>query len=286
MKHRDAHDLGHPRAMQCMEIFGGSSAREERVSTPGLDAWIFSAPFEGAADGGDVHYLSLCGGGVITRLILADVSGHGHEVAEVASSLRSIMRKNINSKSQTRLVRALNRQFGELAQLRRFATAVVATYLATRKTLTICNAGHPRPLIYHAESKTWAVLTPEVVSAGAGNLPLGIDGETPYEQFAVTLGKGDLAVVYTDALTEARESDDGPLLGEEGLLALARALPTDDPAEVGRGLLAAVARHRGDRPDDDDASLVVLRHTADGPRRLSIGEKLDVYAKVFGLKRV
>jgi len=273
------------RALHCMEIFGGSSAREERVSTPGLDAWIFSAPYEDAADGGDVHYLSLCGGGVITRLILADVSGHGLEVAEVASALRSLMRKNINSKSQTRLVGALNRQFGEMAQLRRFATAVVATYLGTRQTLTVCNAGHPRPLIYRAASQAWAVLTPEVASAGAGNLPLGIDGETPYEQFAVTLGKGDLVLVYTDALTEAQASDDGPLLGEEGLLALVRDLPVGDPSELGRELLSAVARHRGDRPAGDDTSLVVLRHTADGPRRLSIGEKLDVYAKVFGLRR-
>ena len=132
--------------MHCMEIFGGSSAREEKVSTPGLDAWIFSAPFEGAADGGDVHYVSLCGGGVITRLILADVSGHGRDVAEVASSLRSLMRKNINSKSQTRLVRALNRQFGAMAQLQRFATAIVATYLATRKTLSVCNGRAPSAL--------------------------------------------------------------------------------------------------------------------------------------------
>ena len=197
------------------------------------------------------------------------------------------MRKNINSKSQTRLVRALNRQFAELAQLRRFATAVVATYLATRKTLTVCNAGHPRPLLYRDASKTWSVMTPEVAAEGAANLPLGIDGETPYDQFAVTLDRDDIVVVYTDALTEARPAgESAPLLGEEGLLALARDLPADDPETFGRALLAAVARHRGDHPADDDATAVVLRHTARGPKRLSVGEKLDVYAKVFGLKRV
>ena len=277
----------HPgsRPMHCMEIFGGSSAREERVSTPGLDAWIFSAPFAGAADGGDVHYVSLCGGGVITRLILADVSGHGRDVAEVASSLRSLMRKNINSKSQTRLVRALNRQFGAMAQLQRFATAVVATYLATRKTLSVCNAGHPRPLLYRAGAKAWSILAAEA-EPGEGNLPLGIDDATRYEQFTVPLAAGDLVVFYTDALTEAKASEEAPLLGEEGLLALVRDLATDDPSRLGLALLAAVAGHRGDHPADDDVSVVVLRHTAQGPRRLSVGEKLDVYAKVFRLKRV
>ncbi len=287
MKHEHATHGDHPRAMHCMEIFGGSSAREERVSTPGLDVWISSVPFEGATDGGDVHYVSLCGGGVITRLILADVSGHGEAVADMAVSLRALMRKNINSKSQTRLVCALNRQFAALAQMSRFATAVVATYLATRKTLTVCNAGHPRPLLYRDDAKTWSVMTPEFAAEGAANLPLGIDDQTPYDQFAVTLGRGDVVVVYTDALTEAQPPGGlAPLLGEEGLLAIARELPTDDPATIGRALLAAVSRHRGDRPADDDATVVVLRHTAGGPRRLSVGEKLDVYAKVFGLRKV
>jgi sigma-B regulation protein RsbU (phosphoserine phosphatase) len=288
MKSHDASRADHPhsRPMQCMEIFGGSSAREELVSTPGLDAWISSAPYEGALDGGDVHYVSLCGGGVITRLILADVSGHGEAVADVAVVLRSLMRKNINSKSQTRLIRALNRQFAELAQLRRFATAIVATYLATNKTLTLCNAGHPRPLLYRDASKTWSLLVGEAGTAGAANLPLGIDDQSSYDQFAVTLAKGDVVVVYTDALTEAQAGEDGPQLGEEGLLEIARGLPTDDPANLGRALLAAISRYRGPRPADDDASVIVLRHTAAGPKRLSVAEKLDVYAKVFRLKSV
>jgi hypothetical protein len=53
--------------MRCMEIWGGSSAADRDVSTPGLDAWVYSKPYEGAADGGDVHYVSLCGGGIVTR---------------------------------------------------------------------------------------------------------------------------------------------------------------------------------------------------------------------------
>lgn len=173
----------HPdgRSMHCMEIRGGSQAVEESVATPGIDAWVFSEPFEGASGDGDVHYVSLCGGGVITRLILADVSGHGADVAEVSVALRALMRKNINTKSQTRLVQALNRQFGALAQLSRFATAVVATYLATRRRLTVCNAGHPRPLWRRAATGQWALLDQDV--GNLGNLPLGLDEESPYKAY-------------------------------------------------------------------------------------------------------
>src|SRR5215212_3209576 len=58
-------------SMRCMEIRGGSRAVEEAFDTPGLDAWLSSRPFEGAERGGDLHYISLCGGGVITRMVVA-----------------------------------------------------------------------------------------------------------------------------------------------------------------------------------------------------------------------
>ena len=279
-EHRSDHLL------HCMEIWGGNHPVESEVTTPGLDAWVYSKPFEGAARGGDVHYVSLCGGGIITRIILADVSGHGETVAGFAGSLRRLMRKHINSKSQTRLVRALNREFAALAEMSLFATAVVATYLASRDRLTICNAGHPRPLRYRADRREWSILSPETVGdGGAPNLPLGIDEKSPYDQFAIAIERDDVVVFYTDALTEAADPA-GRMLGEEGLLELARGLDASQPLRIGPALRDAVALHRAGRPANDDVTLLTLHHNARPPRKLSVGEKLDVYAKVFGLKPV
>jgi phosphoserine phosphatase RsbU/P len=276
-------------ALHCMEIWGGNEAVESAVATPGLDVWVSSRPYRGEPRGGDVHYVSLCGGGVVTRIIVADVSGHGESVAEFSASLRRLVRKNINRKSQLRLVSALNREFTALAELRRFATAVVATYLADRRRLTVCNAGHPRPLWYRAEAREWRILTPEVAASreDAANLPLGLDDQTPYEQFTIPLGLGDLVVFYTDAMTEASDGD-GRMLGEAGLLETARALDVApaDPTRLGPALLEGIDRHRGGRPPDDDATILVLHHNARGPHHLAIAEKIDVYAKVFGLKSV
>src|SRR3984957_16578292 len=126
--------------LQCMEIWGGIEPVERAVSTPGLDLWVYSQPFEGDAQGGDVYYVTLCGGGIITRLVVADVSGHGSSVAEFSSSLRSLVRQNINQKSQKRLVERLNRQFALEAEMQRFATALVITYLASTDRLSVCNA--------------------------------------------------------------------------------------------------------------------------------------------------
>jgi serine phosphatase RsbU (regulator of sigma subunit) len=271
-------------ALQCMEIWGGSHAATARTVTPGLDIWVSSEPHEAAADGGDVHYVSLCGGGKITRLIVADLSGHGASAADAARGLRALMRTNINRKDQGRLVAALNRQFLAQSQLRRFATAVVATYLTFRDTLTVCNAGHPRPFWYHAAASTWEVVETDP-GEGAANLPLGIDAATPYTQRDLPLGRGDLVVFYTDALIEMTNPA-GVQLGESGLLAIVRGLDPTRPADFGPALLARLDAVRGGRPLDDDRTVVVLHHNAGHPRRLSLAETLGVYAKVLGLKAV
>ena len=271
-------------SMKCMEIRGGNLAVEESFEAPGLDQWVYSRPYASAASGGDVHYFSLCGGGIVSRLILADVSGHGSAVSEVGASLRKLIRKNINVKKQARLVGDLNRQFAEVARLSWFATAVVATYLASDRSLTISNAGHPRPFLYRASSGEWEILDAAV--QGPGNLPWGLDDETTYHQFSTTLERGDVVLFYTDALVESADPS-GRMLGEDGLIGLARGLTVrDDPREftLGRDLLQAVADYRAGREADDDLTLVAWRQNGEGPRHPSLAEKIDVYAKVFGLR--
>ena len=282
MSVKNPRESGDPQAaMRCMEVRGGSRSVEEAFATPGLDVWVYSRPHEAADRGGDLHYVSVCGGGLTTRLVVADVAGHGEAVAGFSRALRDLTRKYINTKSQTRLVAALNREFGAAAGLGRFATAVVATYLANRRRLTVCNAGHPRPLWYKASEGAWSVLDRQADEAG--DLPLGLDDDSPYHQFAVTLGRGDVVLFYTDALTEAADPD-GHMLGEAGLLALASAADPHDQRRLGPDLLAAVGRHRGGLPADDDVTLLAVAHNASGPRRRTLAEKAEVYAKVFGLK--
>jgi phosphoserine phosphatase RsbU/P len=115
-------------ALQCMEIIGGNRAIRQTVDAPGLKIWIDSRPL--GSGGGDVHYVSTCGAGYVTRLALADISGHGESVNLLAVALRKLMRKHINTLDQTRFARSLNRELAALDQSGRFATAVLATYFA------------------------------------------------------------------------------------------------------------------------------------------------------------
>ncbi len=153
-----------PYMLQCMEVWGGNRAVENGVVMPGLDAWVFSRPYvgresRGSADdtsrGGDIHYVTSCATGRITRIVVADVSGHGEKVADTAVELRRLLGRYSNYADQERVVSEIDRHFVALGESDArhaglFATAVIATYWSPTEEVTLCNAGHPRPLRYRA----------------------------------------------------------------------------------------------------------------------------------------
>src|SRR5262245_35969461 len=98
-----------PHTMKCMEVWGGNQAVDNGVVMAGLDAWLYSRPFGDQSAGGDIHYVSSCAMGMISRALVADVSGHGEAVAESARKLRSLMRRYANLVDQTRFVHGLPR---------------------------------------------------------------------------------------------------------------------------------------------------------------------------------
>src|ERR1700690_2032389 len=188
--------------MQCMEVWGGGQLTSAGVEMGGLDVWVYSKPFGQAQRGGDVYYASSCATGRITRLLLADVSGHGNAVASTAANLRTLMRRFVNRLDQAEFVRLLNQQFVALSREGAFATAIVTTFFAPSRRLMICNAGHPRPLLYRAADGSWSLLAAKksAIARAPQNLPLGMIDITEYEHFDVELDAGDCLVTYTDAL--------------------------------------------------------------------------------------
>jgi serine phosphatase RsbU (regulator of sigma subunit) len=276
-------------SLSCMEIWGGSAAARDAVSTPGVDFWVHSRPHEGDAAGGDIHYVSVCGSGRYIRAALADVAGHGSVVADLAESLRGLVRRHINTPDQSRFARALNEEFGDLSDRGAFATAILATYHAPSESLILCNAGHPRPLLYRADKQSWRLFditdVGEAAPKSLRNLPLGVIPGTAYEQGVAGLRTGDLVLLYTDALIEARSAD-GDMLGEQGLLDLVRSIDFDPerPDTLIDCVLGHVGAHQDNRPFDDDVTMVLLRQNGSSAN-LSMGEKLGVVAKLLGLKK-
>lgn len=268
--------------MQCMEVWGGSQLTARGVAFGGLDTWVYSRPYANAQRGGDVYYASSCATGRISRLLLADVAGHGNAVAATAADLRTLMRRFVNRLDQTEFVKLLNQQFSELTRDAVFATAIVTTFFAPTRRAMICNAGHPRPFLYRGSERRWDLLAHqgEPVKAGPYNLPLGILSMTEYEQFDLELAPGDCLLSYTDALIESRDAD-GEMLGEDGLLRILRLLGDIDPAKLIEVLLAEIAERYPDNLSEDDVTVLVVRANGDEPR-YSWGARLQACARLAG----
>ncbi len=252
--------------MQCMEIWGGNQLVNTSVTMPGLEAWVYCKPYgQSDAGGGDVHYVSSCATGRVTRLLVADVSGHGAQVCEVAGTLRSLMRRYVNYIDQTEFVGAMNRKFVTLSAANCFATAVVTTFFAPTNTLSLCNAGHPPPLRYHARTGGWEFFDLDRSVRPDGepvNIPLGVL-DVKYEQLDVTLEAGDLVLCYTDSLVESCDAS-GELIGQQGLLDIARGLGQVDPAEIIPALLNAIGSLYAGNLEDDDVTVLLFRATGNG----------------------
>ncbi len=254
-----------PLTLQCSEVWGGNDEVNRGVVMPGLDAWIFSKPVGEEAFGGDIHYLSSCATGRITRMLVADVSGHGAAVAELAVRLRNVMRRFMNYVDQSHLMELVNKEFVTQTDSGRFATAMAATFWAPTREIEISNAGHPPPMLYRARTNAWAALQAEH-AGGKGketattgdDLPLGIMDASTYGRFRVRLAPGDVLAVYTDGFIEARNVR-GEFLGEQGLLDALAGLDVNKPETIAPTAYDRVRAFAGGGPLDDDATILVLR---------------------------
>jgi sigma-B regulation protein RsbU (phosphoserine phosphatase) len=262
----------HAQTMQCMEIWGGNQVVDTSVTMPGLEAWVYCHPYgDSAGGGGDVHYVSSCATGRITRLLVADVSGHGAAACDVAGTLRTLMRRYVNYIDQAEFVRSMNRQFVTMSASDCFATAIVTTFFAPTNLLSLCNAGHPPPLLYRARAGAWSFLDvaddddddgrPE--NADPANLPLGVLTLADYGQINVTLEPDDLVLCYTDSLPESQDAA-GEYLGQEGLLQVVRTLDPSRPAALIPALLGAIRAIRDGNLDGDDVTVLLFRPTSAG----------------------
>jgi phosphoserine phosphatase RsbU/P len=269
--------------MQCMEVWGGNLRVEKQLQTPGLDIWISSQPEGDAKSGGDVYYVSSCASGRITRILLADVSGHGELVANIAVGLRDLMRQNINVIKQRRFVAAMNQQFAAASDDGDFATAIVSSFFAPTRSLSLSNAGHPTPLICRAANRRWTRLDLCGAESDSKNghvtdLPLGVFPQTRYQQFGVRLDKGDMLLCYTDAFSESRAAD-GTILGVDGLLAIVAAIQETEGSTFLAKVVKTIRSLHPENLKQDDATILLIR--ANG-KRTSIRDNLLAPFRLLG----
>jgi len=246
-------------ALTCMEIWGTNRSVNRTVELPELTAWVYSRPAEGE-DGGDVHYLSVCGQAVLSRVVLADVSGHGAEVSGSAQLLQDLMRDHINTWDQTEFVRELNTSFRGRVTQGKYATAVILGILRNTGQTAFTSAGHLPPLWYHSNTKSWEWLDQEACNRNCRveGLPVGLIQGTTYRQTLIEVRPNDILILYTDGITEAQDGF-GDMVGRDRLMTWARTAPTDNPSFTGQFLFECLSEFRQDNFTDDETIIAIQR---------------------------
>jgi phosphoserine phosphatase RsbU/P len=252
-----------PHRLECAETWAGNEGTSGVVDLPGLALWVYSTPFGPGDAGGDVHYVSVCPSCIVSRVALADVSGHGRAVVTLGVKLRELMQTYLTELEQGRLMHDLNEAVMSELDGVHYATMVAVGFHGRRGLLVMTNAGHPPAFWYRAHRNEWAWFESRSAEGGSGvsGTPLGLLPNVSYERMIVKPEPGDLIVLYSDGISEATNPD-GKELGRDGLMSLAQALDTTSPETLGTGLVDAVRTFRGGRVPEDDETIIVLQRLA------------------------
>ena len=245
------------------EAWSGSGRTANLVEMPGLVAWVHSVPSGSGEGGGDVHYLSVCPSGIVSRIALADVSGHGQAVVILGEKLRELMLRYLPALEQTSLMRDLNRAVQDELDGVHYATMVAVGWHGPRGLLVLTNAGHPPPLRYRAVRGDWSWIEAKRASerGRTAGVPLGLLADSAYDRAVLKPEVGDLVVLYTDGVSEA-SNEAGDELGRDGLMNIARGLDASSAEAFGNQLVSALRLFRGNVEPTDDETVIVLESVA------------------------
>jgi phosphoserine phosphatase RsbU/P len=256
----DRRRAGRGRRLACAEVWSGNGKASGLLEMPGLVAWVHSVPSGSGEGGGDVHHVSVCTSCTLSRIALADVSGHGQAVAAVGDQLRVLMHRYLTEDDQSGLMQDLNRAVQQDLEGVHYATMVAAGWNHVRGLIVLTNAGHPPPIRYRAARREWSWIEAEGDGerGRVSGVPLGLLAESSYSQAVIEPQSGDLMVLYSDGVSEASNGT-GDELGRDGLIAIARRLDTSSAEVFGRALAGAVRLFRGTAESTDDETIIVLQ---------------------------
>jgi sigma-B regulation protein RsbU (phosphoserine phosphatase) len=185
-------------------------------------------------------------------LVIADVTGKGVAAALLMAFARPLIRSALDHAREPAL--ALNRVNRILVEERRsalFITALVGIVELRTGRFRLANAGHEPPLHVPADGGPirWMPV--------AGSL-LGAFADLELADCDVTLEPGDLLLLYTDGVTDAR-APSGERFGDERLLGAVESARSGAADEVVAAVSQAYHQFQGDMPAADDVTIVAVR---------------------------
>jgi serine phosphatase RsbU (regulator of sigma subunit) len=181
-------------------------------------------------------------------LIVGDCVGHGLAAATVMGQLRSACRALLLDRPSPRAALAGLDRFAARLPGAQCTTAVCAVLNPDTGELVYSSAGHPPPVLVHADGTT------ELLEDGH-TIPLGLRPDRPRPEARMTIPPRATLLLYTDGLVERRRVglDDG-IARASVLLQDGRDSSLDDLANQIMSRLAPIDGYQ------DDVALLLYRH--------------------------
>lgn len=221
---------------------------------------LAAASIPAAEVGGDYYdYFQLDDDRVV--LVVGDVAGHGVASGLLLSGVRSCLYLLEQDLGEPEGVFArLDHMVRRTTDRRTYVTLLCAILDRAAGTLSVINAGHP-PVLRHSEEPSpgtggrWG----KGLEIGRGSPPLGTRLQARYELERTPLRSGDLLLLYSDGIIEARNAA-GQDYGIDRLSRVVqRASRASTVRDVRDSILADFSHFRGDEEQADDLTLVVAR---------------------------
>ncbi len=184
-------------------------------------------------------------------LAVGDVAGKAISAALYMARLTSELRSRAGiSRTPARLLRRVNDEMVKLGDDGMFATLVYAIYDLESRTLVFTNAGHCVPLLRRGERVF------PLQADRAHIVPIGVVQELEVGEARVQLHSGDLLVLVSDGILEARD----PRGNEYGVKRLSRRLRTarGGAEDVVKAILQDVDSHVGAAQPTDDMTILAM----------------------------
>ena len=190
-------------------------------------------------------------------LVLGDVSGHGIPAAMLMISTGSILRNNAprHGDNLAEAISELNRHLVKNSETDKFMTLFYGLLDDDKKTLVWASAGHDPAIWYHAQTGEFS----ELDNTG---MPLGIMEDAEFGQAdPITLKIGDIMMIGTDGIWEARNTSD-ETYGKKRLLDLIIDHKDESAEQIASIVVKSVLDFCSDCAPTDDITLVVIKCTA------------------------
>jgi len=222
------------------------------AAAPGVPGLEVAFAYEPARMlGGDFYDFLPYGDGRLA-IAVGDVAGKGAAAALQGSLAVGTLREHVVSHpcDPAEMLCHMNHRLEQPRLDNRFVAMAFAVYDANERSLTVANAGFPRPQLLHDR---------RVEEVPVQGLPLGILPEPKYEQRTLGLREGDVVVFCSDGLQECVDRH-GDEFGAERLETLLVKLASSTAQEIADGVLDATTHHAGAGGEpQDDRTVVVLK---------------------------